>query len=169
MREQVVLMKGIEFFCFLCHSFCMKYAQQKQMITLEPRVSADLRKALAADAQAKIIWLDITPVARRDWISWIDSAKQPETRRRRIEQTCSKLVAGKRRPCCYAVVPFEVYKALDADLDAKREWKKLTPDARRDVIAWIDSAKNSDERKHKIAQACKLIAVRKRVNEILKK
>src|SRR5438477_193652 len=52
----------------------------------EPRVPADLRKALAAAPMARVQWSDLTPIARRDFISWIDSAKQPETRRRRIER-----------------------------------------------------------------------------------
>ena len=67
----------------------------------EPRVPADLRKALAAAPKARALWSDITPVARRDWIHWIVSAKQAETRTRRIKNACSMLVAGKRRPCCF--------------------------------------------------------------------
>src|SRR5262249_26121993 len=48
---------------------------------LEPTVPADLRKALAAGApKARKLWSDITPIARTDWIHWIVSAKQPETR-----------------------------------------------------------------------------------------
>src|SRR3989441_8037472 len=70
----------------------------------ELRVPTDLRKALAATPMAKAQWRDLTPIARRDFISWIDSAKQPETRRRRIERACSMLAAGKRRPCCYSIV-----------------------------------------------------------------
>ena len=64
----------------------------------EPRLPTDLRKALAATPMAKAQWRDLTPIARRDFISWIDSAKQPETGRRRIERACSMLAAGKRRP-----------------------------------------------------------------------
>jgi len=42
----------------------------------EPKVPADLRKALAAaHPKARAVWSDITPVARRDWIQWIESAK----------------------------------------------------------------------------------------------
>src|SRR5262245_32003448 len=67
----------------------------------EPRVPADLRKALAAAPKARALWSDITPVARRDWIQWIASAKQAETRARRIENACSMLAAGKRRICCF--------------------------------------------------------------------
>lgn len=67
----------------------------------EPKVPADLRKALAADPRAREVWSNITPVARRDWIHWIVSAKQAETRARRIKNACSMLAAGKRRPCCF--------------------------------------------------------------------
>ncbi|MEP7016350.1 MAG: YdeI/OmpD-associated family protein [Verrucomicrobiota bacterium] len=67
----------------------------------EPRMPADLRTALTAAPKARALWSDITPVARRDWIHWITSAKQAETRARRIKNACSMLVAGKRRPCCF--------------------------------------------------------------------
>src|SRR5437763_10208083 len=78
----------------------------------ERREPTDLRKALAAAPMARAQWMDLTPIARRDFISWIDSAKQPETRRRRIERACSMLAAGKRRPCCYSIVSFRLYAAL---------------------------------------------------------
>ena len=69
---------------------------------LEPTVPADLRKALATAApKARALWSDITPNARQDWIHWITSAKQPETRARRIKNACSMLAAGKRRVCCF--------------------------------------------------------------------
>src|SRR3989442_10277055 len=41
----------------------------------ETRVPMDLRKALAAAPMAQALWVDITPIARRDWILWISSAK----------------------------------------------------------------------------------------------
>ena len=68
----------------------------------EPEVPADLRKALAAASKAtRALWSDITPNARRDWIHWIASAKQEETRTRRIKNACSMLATGKRRVCCF--------------------------------------------------------------------
>ena len=67
----------------------------------EPRVPADLKKALAAAPKARALWSDITPMARRDWIHWITSGKRAETRGLRIEKACSMLLAGKRRPCCF--------------------------------------------------------------------
>jgi hypothetical protein len=67
----------------------------------EPKVPADLENALAANPEAHTLWMAITPLARWDWIRWIGAAKQQETRKRRIEVACSKLKAGKRRPCCF--------------------------------------------------------------------
>ena len=67
----------------------------------ETRVPMDLRKALRTTPQAQTSWMDITPMARRDWIFSISSAKQPETRRRRIEKACDMLASGKRRLCCF--------------------------------------------------------------------
>ncbi len=67
----------------------------------EPRVPADLKKALAAAPKARATWSGITTVARRDWIAWITSARQPETRARRIRNACDMLAGGKRRVCCF--------------------------------------------------------------------
>ena len=68
----------------------------------EPTVPEDLRKALAAAApKTRAVWADITPLARRDWIHWITSAKKAETRLRRVANACSMLTAGKRRACCF--------------------------------------------------------------------
>jgi hypothetical protein len=68
----------------------------------EPRVPADLRRALAAaSTQTRATWSDITPAARRDWVHWITSSKRPETRARRVETTCDMLARGRRRPCCF--------------------------------------------------------------------
>jgi hypothetical protein len=65
------------------------------------RLPADLRRALLSDPKALTVWEDITPLARNEWICWIESAKKAETRSRRIEWGCSTLKEGKRRPCCW--------------------------------------------------------------------
>ena len=67
----------------------------------EPRVPTALRKALAAAPKARALWSDITTNARRDWIHWISSAKQAETRARRVDNACAMLASGKRRVCCF--------------------------------------------------------------------
>ena len=60
----------------------------------------DVKEALDRDAAALATWRDITPLARNEWICWIESAKKQETRRKRIDWGCSNLRDGKRRPCC---------------------------------------------------------------------
>lgn len=128
----------------------------------EPRVPTDLRKALAATAMAKTQWSDLTPIARRDFISWIDAAKQPETRRRRIERACSMLADGKRRPCCYSIVSLNLHQTLAATPRAKAQWSDLTPTERRDFISWMDSAKEPERHRRRIEKACALLAAGKR-------
>ena len=128
----------------------------------EPRRPTDLRKALAVTPMAKAQWRDLTPIARRDFISWIDSAKQLETRRRRIEKACSMLAAGKRRPCCYSIVSFNLYTALAATPMAKAQWRDLTPIERRDFISWMDSAKQPETHRRRIEKACATLAAGKR-------
>lgn len=120
-------------------------------MTKEP---ADLRKALAEEPAAKDQWDALTPIARRDFISWIESAKQTETRKRRIERACSMLADGKRRPCCYAIVPLDLHNALKAAPKAKARWSELTSDGRRDLIGWIESAKQRDTRRRRIDETC---------------
>lgn len=69
------------------------------------KVPDDLRKALISDPKALAAWEDITPLARNEWICLVVSAKQDETRTRRIERTRNQLSEGKRRPCCWAGCP----------------------------------------------------------------
>jgi uncharacterized protein YdeI (YjbR/CyaY-like superfamily) len=128
----------------------------------EARVPLDLRKALVAAPMAKAQWSDLRPIARRDFISWIDAAKQPETRRRRIERACEMIAAGKRRPCCFSIVPLDLHKALAATPKAKAQWSDLTLVARRDFISWIDEAKQRETRKQRIERACVMLAAGKR-------
>jgi Bacteriocin-protection, YdeI or OmpD-Associated/Domain of unknown function (DUF1905) len=72
----------------------------------EPSVPVDLRKALNASYGAKTLWTDLTSDGRRIWIRWIESAKKPETRARRVTRTVDQLSSGKRRPCCVNVYEF---------------------------------------------------------------
>jgi uncharacterized protein YdeI (YjbR/CyaY-like superfamily) len=68
-------------------------------------VPADLRKTLTADRAALALWEDITPLARNEWICWVEDAKKLETRRNRIERVRTELKEGIRRPCCWAGCP----------------------------------------------------------------
>jgi uncharacterized protein YdeI (YjbR/CyaY-like superfamily) len=128
----------------------------------EPILPADLRKVLAAAPEAKAQWSDLTPLARKDFIMWIDSAKQSETRKRRIESIPSRLASGKRRPCCFAIVPINLDKALAGAPKAKVQWRKLTSLERRDFATWIDSAKDSETRRKRVEKICLMLASGKR-------
>lgn len=127
----------------------------------EPKLAADLGNVLADAPKAKAQWLALTPIARRDFVSWIDSAKQPETRKRRVESVPSRLAAGKRRPCCFAVVPFDLHKALAVTPKAKAQWSDLDSMARRDFIDWINAAKESETRRSRIKETCLKLAIGK--------
>ena len=61
----------------------------------------DLGGALLASAVALAAWHDITPLARNEFICWVEDAKQPATRRRRIRRAVEELEEGMRRPCCW--------------------------------------------------------------------
>jgi uncharacterized protein YdeI (YjbR/CyaY-like superfamily) len=65
----------------------------------------DFRDALLADPQALATWKDITPLARNEWICWVESAKKVETRQKRIAWGRENLSEGKRRPCCWPGCP----------------------------------------------------------------
>ena len=61
----------------------------------------DLGAALSANATALSAWKDITPLARNEFICWVEDAKQQKTRERRIRRTQEELEDGMRRPCCW--------------------------------------------------------------------
>jgi hypothetical protein len=65
------------------------------------KLPEDLRKALIANPTALDVWKDITPLARNEFICWVEDAKQERTRERRIRRTQEELEEGQRRPCCW--------------------------------------------------------------------
>lgn len=67
----------------------------------EPQPPDDLREALSTSPEAKAVWEDTTTIARLDWIHWIESAKQVNTRERRVDNACDMLASGKKRVCCF--------------------------------------------------------------------
>ena len=129
--------------------------------TLEPKIPFEMRKVVSAPG-TRVLWKDLTPLARRDFVMWVESAKQPETRTRRIESIPSRLTSGKRRPCCFAIVPMDLYKALGPNAKAKATWKDLSPDKRRDFASWIGSAKTPAEHERRTEKAIRMLAAGKR-------
>jgi len=65
------------------------------------KMPADLRTALLSNNTALAAWKDITPLARNEFICWVEDAKQEATRERRIRRTQEELEEGQRRPCCW--------------------------------------------------------------------
>lgn len=66
------------------------------------KLPSDLKEALTKKKKVYDAWEDITPLARNEFICWVEDAKKPETRTRRIRRTFEELDEGKRRPCCWA-------------------------------------------------------------------
>ena len=77
----------------------------------EPEIPRDFSTALADAPDIHDLWEHITPMARWEWVRWIQATRNPETRRRRVEVAISKLRSGKRRPCC-----FDLASCTDPDL-----------------------------------------------------
>jgi hypothetical protein len=78
----------------------------------EPKVPEDLAAALAsAPGQIQSLWNEITPMARWEWVRWVNATKNPDTRSRRVDVSISKMTSGKRRPCC-----FNLASCTDPDL-----------------------------------------------------
>jgi uncharacterized protein YdeI (YjbR/CyaY-like superfamily) len=65
------------------------------------KLPGDLRQELIANPAALGAWKDITPLARNEFICWVENAKQKSTRDRRIRRTQEELEEGQRRPCCW--------------------------------------------------------------------
>ena len=65
------------------------------------RLPRDMRAALLDNGTALSAWRDITPLARNEFICWVEDAKQEKTRERRIRRTQEELEEGMRRPCCW--------------------------------------------------------------------
>lgn len=68
----------------------------------EPSVPKDLETALAAAPPTiREMWKGITPMARWEWVRWVNATQNLDTRKRRVEVSISKMKSGKRRPCCF--------------------------------------------------------------------
>ncbi|WP_374597441.1 YdeI/OmpD-associated family protein [Brevundimonas sp.] len=63
---------------------------------------ADLQAAVQADPETLVLWQALTPLGRNEFICWIEDAKQPATRKRRIQRTTEELREGQKRPCCWS-------------------------------------------------------------------
>ena len=55
-------------------------------------------KALGASPKAKKQWSTLTATEKRDFVDWVESEKEKEARRERVEKACIMLAQGKRHP-----------------------------------------------------------------------
>ena len=91
----------------------------------EPAVPPDLEAALeTAPQKIQDLWEAITPMARWEWVRWINATRNPDTRRRRVDVSISKMESGKRRPCC-----FNLAACTDADLSRNGSLLESSPGA----------------------------------------
>ena len=65
------------------------------------KLPQDLKIQLLNSPKALQKWVEISELARNEWICWIESAKKIETRIKRIKWGCENLEDGKSRPCCW--------------------------------------------------------------------
>lgn len=63
---------------------------------------ADLQAAVQANPEILALWQALTPLGRNEFICWVEDAKQPATRQRRIARTTEELREGQKRPCCWS-------------------------------------------------------------------
>ncbi|HEY1004387.1 MAG TPA: YdeI/OmpD-associated family protein [Streptosporangiaceae bacterium] len=90
----------------------------------EPDVPQDFETALvAAPQKIQDLWNGITPMARWEWVRWVNATKNPDTRRRRVKVSISKMDSGKRRPCCFNL-------AACTNPDVSRNGKLIEPEGR---------------------------------------
>lgn len=68
---------------------------------VEPELPDDIRAAFEAEPDVMAAWVDITPLARWDWLRWMRATKVAATREKRINTAIDMLSHGKRRPCCF--------------------------------------------------------------------
>lgn len=65
------------------------------------KLPVDLRHALASDRPALLVWEDLTPLARNEWICWVTFVKKEQTRKDHLKRLTKELKEDKRRPCCW--------------------------------------------------------------------
>ena len=74
-----------------------KTGSGRRQIAPRPKVPADLKRALTTSAAARRTFEAFPPGEQREYVQWLEDAKRPETRARRLAQTLEWLAEGKRR------------------------------------------------------------------------
>jgi uncharacterized protein YdeI (YjbR/CyaY-like superfamily) len=71
----------------------------------------DLKEFLLNDIELLPLWESLTPLARNEWICWVESVKKAETRLDHIRRVGEELKEGIRRPCCWPGCPHRTKKS----------------------------------------------------------
>jgi hypothetical protein len=92
------------------------------------KVPPDLASALTGRHEVASLWEALTPIARNEFLCWIEDAKRAPTREKRIKRTVEELLEGRKRPCCWAGCihrtdkkPGKWQQAVLIDRQAKRQ------------------------------------------------
>jgi hypothetical protein len=62
----------------------------------EVNLPEDVAELVDANSDAAATWEALSPGNRREYARWIEDAKRPETRQRRVEEMVRKLAAGEK-------------------------------------------------------------------------
>lgn len=117
-----------DFGCFIAYNALMP-AQEISGGTAHP-MPADLKKALLADKEALTQWESLTPLARNEWICWVEYVKKAETRKEHIERIPEQLKEGDRRPCCW----MGCMHRTDKPLSSTQKWILEKKKAKKEIV-----------------------------------
>ncbi|MBU1219477.1 YdeI/OmpD-associated family protein [Myxococcota bacterium] len=65
----------------------------------------DIIELLTNKSDVAGLWESLTPLARNEWICWVESVKKLETRQSHLKRMEEQLKKGKKRPCCWPGCP----------------------------------------------------------------
>lgn len=96
--------------------------------TAHTKVPLDLAKQLRKNKNAVAAWKNITPLARNEWICWVEDAVREDTRTKRVERVRTELLEGIRRPCCWIGCTHRTDKAISPSVQwvLDRKSKRLS-------------------------------------------
>ena len=96
--------------------------------TVHAMLPKDFKRALLTDKAALATWCGITPLARNEWLCWMQEAKRAETQARRAARATIELAEGIRRPCCWIGCTHRTDKAISPSVQwvLDRKSKRLS-------------------------------------------
>lgn len=94
-------------------------------VDLPHKMPKDLEETLKLNSEISAKWKSLTPLSQNEFICWVESAKQIETRKKRIVRVCEELKEGKRRPCCWIGCVHRQDKKLSSTQQWLRRNKKI--------------------------------------------